>query len=172
MRYALIAAISTLLVVFGILQLKNSSGSQLRTNDKITWESMQDAGIKAQNENKKILVYVYTDWCSWCRKMEGEVFTDAGVAEMLNSTFIPVALNAESGSKVMFNGMNTSEKELAQMFGVRGFPTTLFLTASGDPITVAPGFIPADRFVNVMKFIGEDHYKSMQWEEFLLKHGG
>ena len=172
MRYALIAVAAALIVGFGLIQLKNSSGTQLKANELFPWVPMQDASTAAQNQNKKVFIYVYTDWCSWCRKMEGEVFTDARVAEILTGAFIPVALNAESDAKVVFQGEEMSEKNLAQIFGLRGFPTILFLSASSEPITVAPGFIPADRLVDVLAFIGEDYYKNMEWNEFLSKRNG
>ncbi len=172
MRYLFIAGITALIVIFGLLQLKQPQGTYAGTNGKVGWESDQDAAVKAADQNKKLMVYVFTEWCSWCKKMEGEVFTDDRVADRLRESYIALAINAESNRKITFNRKEFTEKQLAQMLGVRGFPTTVFLASNAEQITLAPGFIPPDRFASVLVFIGDDHYQTMSWNDFINSRGG
>ena len=60
--------------------------------------------------------------------------------------------------------------QLAQGFGVTGYPTTIFLEPNGDAITSISGYIRANEFINIIKFVGGDHYKNMKWEEYLKKY--
>jgi len=133
----------------------------------IAWANIQEGIEKAQSENKKLLVYVHTDWCSWCKRMEEETFADESVAAYMNDNFVPVTLDAESEKIVRYNGQEMSEEQVAQSLGVEGFPTHIFLTSNGEPLTIMPGYMPPDRFINVLSFIAEDHYLDTEWEDYL-----
>lgn len=132
----------------------------------VQWNSFPTDTVVVKKEKKKILVDVYTNWCGWCKKMDREVYGDQRVADYLNKAFISVKLNAESPSTITYRGKQTTETAFAQSFGVSGYPTTLFLEPNGDLITALPGFVAADRFIEVLEFIGESHYKTKSWEEF------
>ncbi|MBI5477135.1 MAG: thioredoxin fold domain-containing protein [Ignavibacteriales bacterium] len=126
-----------------------------------------DAGvIEANKTNKKILLDVYTDWCKWCKKLDAEVYGNDKVTEYLNKHFISIKINGESESTLKYKGKTISEQQLAGMLGVTGFPTIMFLDSKGEPIDKLGGFVPADKFLPIIKFLGEDHYKKISWDEF------
>jgi thioredoxin-related protein len=130
-----------------------------------------DEGIVlAHQSNKKILVDVYTGWCTWCKKMDAEVYTDKNVINLIDKHFIPVKLDAESSRPVSFQGKSFSEAEFARQVGVTGYPTTLFFDQNSNPITDMPGFAPADKFADVLGFIGQDYYKSISFQEYVSQH--
>jgi thioredoxin-related protein len=143
-----------------------SNRSAVKNDGKISWKNIEEAAEVARLQNKKLFVYVHTDWCSWCRRMEEETFSNDAVAEYMNDKFIPVSLDAESQRRVTFNGQRMTEQAVAAEFGVEGFPTHIFLTSDGEPIRIAPGYLPPDRFIDVLSFIAEDHYRYMNWEEY------
>jgi thioredoxin-related protein len=62
--------------------------------------------------------------------------------------------------------------EFAQAAGVTGYPTTLFMDENQKPITVVPGYSPPDKFVQILRYFGEDHYKTSQFQDYLNKRGG
>jgi len=138
-------------------------GSSLR------WYNFSEGLDAAKKANKKVLLDVYTDWCGWCKKMDAEVYTDAAVMRYLNEKYILVKMNAESAAKVQYAGEELSELELSAEFGVTGFPTTIFLLPNGDPITMLPGYVEANQFLDVLTYIGDDYYEKMKYEEFLAK---
>jgi thioredoxin-related protein len=150
----------------------SSGGSAKKGDGKIAWQKV-DAGMQySRSNNKKLFMYVYTDWCSYCKKMENEVFSDDKVAAYLNENFTPVAIDAESRTRIRFGSDEMTEQEYAAMLGVQGFPTHVFMTADGEPITLAPGYIPAENFLKVLSYIAEDHYLHMSWDAFLTREEG
>ena len=143
--------------------------SESTTADPATgsWKSFDEAVTLAKQENKKILVDVYTDWCGWCKKMDKEVYANSSVAGVLSSSFITVKLNAESSSRSLtFRGRTLTEEQFAASAGVTGYPTTIFLDESANPITVLPGYVPAERFVPILKYIGDNHYQTISFEDY------
>jgi thioredoxin-related protein len=170
-RTFLIAAamVFTALLIGLFLQSQGSPSSE--SGSLVRWVSFDEAVVLANRENKKILIDVYTDWCGWCKKMDSEVYADPSIAGILTASFIAVKLNAESSNLLTFQGQKLTEEEFAAGAGVSGYPTTLFLDNAGTPITIVPGFHPSERFAPILRYIGEDHYKSISFQEFEERNG-
>jgi thioredoxin-related protein len=160
------SALSLLIILFLAPPLMHSGEKK-----ELKWKNL-DAGItEAKKTKKKILMDIYTDWCVWCKKLDKEVYTDEKVAGYLDSHYVLVKLNAESGKKVAYKGEKLSETEIAQGFGVTGYPTLIFLEPNGDAINRIPGFLTAEQIMPILHFIGEGHYKKMSWLEYQQKNG-
>jgi thioredoxin-related protein len=127
-----------------------------------------NAGMKAaQASGRYVLVDVYTDWCGWCRRMDRDVYARAEVDRYLSSHFVTVKLNAESGELATHKGRNYSARSLAASFDVSGYPTTIFLTPEGDRLVNVPGYIEPERFLLLLRYIGDGHMaRNESWEEF------
>ncbi|MEP0821994.1 MAG: DUF255 domain-containing protein [Ignavibacterium sp.] len=171
-KTSFIAAAMILGVVFlaFFLQSQNSAPAT-ESVAGIQWVTFDEAVTLAARDNKKILVDVYTDWCGWCKKMDSEVYANETVAAILKASFIPVKLNAESSAPLTFQGQKLTSQQFAAAAGVNGYPTTLFLDNTAMPITVVPGFHPSERFVPILRYIGEDHYKSVSFQEYQDSNG-
>jgi len=76
---------------------------------------------RAKAEGKLVFVDVYTSWCTPCKMMDSDVFTDPALGKFMNKNFINVKINAEKG-----NGGN-----VASIFEVYAYPTLLFLDENG-----------------------------------------
>jgi thioredoxin-related protein len=59
------------------------------------------------------------------------------------------------------------ERGIAADFYVRGLPTIWFLTSEGERIASQPGYIENDMFLNILRFIATDSYKTMGFDAFL-----
>ena len=70
-----------------ILTVSFSAFSQ----NKINWYEL-DSSTKINNNGKKIIIDLYTDWCGWCKVMDRNTFTDRDVIENINNNFLPVSL--------------------------------------------------------------------------------
>jgi thioredoxin-related protein len=136
------------------------------SSEGIQWHSYNDGITLARNQNKKLLIDVYTDWCGWCKKMDSDVYTDEHVRTIIDSNFIAVKLNAESSKDVTVGTDQLDEASLARAMGVTGYPTTVFLESGAGPITKIAGYMEAKEFATVLRFIGEDHYKNTTFEKF------
>ena len=107
---------------------------------KIKWYDYQESMALSRQENKKLFLHFYADWCGYCDKMNKETFTDSAVINYLNA---------------------------AAEYAVRGVPDTWFVTENGEKISHMPGFISADMLLKILKFIHTDSYKQMTFKEFL-----
>lgn len=109
----------------------------------IDFESMtyEDALKKAKGENKLVMVDFYTDWCKWCKKLDKDVFSDEAVGIFVNEHFVAIKVDAEKG-----NG-----PALKESFRVPGYPTVVFVDASGAEIDRAVGYAERDDYFQIIK---------------------
>ena len=133
-----------------------------------------DAGMKAAGANKRfVMVDVYTDWCGWCKRMDRDVFSNPEVREYLGKKFVTVRLNAEAGDAAHYEGKDFTSRTLATRFGVTGYPTTIFLRANGDHLANVPGYLPADRFLLLLRYIGDGALdRGVTFDEFTKSSAG
>jgi thioredoxin-related protein len=128
------------------------------------------------NKQKKILLFVYADWCSWCKKMEKEFYGRSDVAKYLNENYYPVKLNADSPNDIIFNGKtykyirqkegNYHQFVAALMNNRLSFPTNVIMDNNLEILKSIHGFVPPEELFCMTKFIGSDIYKSKTWEDF------
>jgi thioredoxin-related protein len=137
----------------------------------LEWTPFEKGLSAAKAEKKKVLIDVYTDWCSWCKKMDAAVYANPQVKEYLQKNFVTIKVNAEGNGSLVYNGTTYTLPQFAQSFGVTGYPATLFLKSSGEPITLLPGYVEADMMLNILSFISEDKYASMTFEQYLAEKG-
>ena len=102
---------------------KNAGVSIKKTGIQFTQsETLSDILDQATAENKLVFVDFYTSWCLPCKLMDQDVFPDRRLGEFMNENFVSYKVNAEQG-----NGVN-----LATLYNIEGYPTLLFLDASGN----------------------------------------
>ncbi len=90
-------------------------------NDKTTLTQVVD---KAISEDKLIFVDIYADWCTPCKMMDEDVFSDDDLSDFMKENFVNYKVDGEK-----HNGPN-----LGVMFGVGGYPTLLILDQKGRVI--------------------------------------
>ena len=154
----------------GVALLLLLSAVPVRAQAQIQWLDW-DAGLElAQQSGRPVLVDVYTDWCGWCKRMDRDVYARPGVREYLSSRFVTIKLDAEAPDPAHYMGRNFTSTTLAERFKVTSYPTTIFLKANGQHSINVPGYVPADRFLMVLKYIAEGHLdRGVDWETFNRK---
>ncbi len=159
---------SRITLVLAALVLFSGLPDTLRAadNSKLKWFSFENGLAEAKKTNKKMLVDVYTDWCSWCKRMDADTYSNPGITSYLQEKYVLVKLNAESSVKQSYNGRQYTEQELAGQFGVTGYPTTLFFKSDGGAITAVPGYADAANFKTILSYIAEDHYLKTKFEDY------
>jgi len=135
----------------------------------LNWLSYNEGLTLAQKEDKYVLIYFYTDGCSWCKKMEKETFSDEEVKKILSDKFVTIKINARSENKVVENGKEISERKLATLYQVSGYPTTWFLESNHSRVAPLPGYVATEQFIPVLNYIGEGWYKSISFKEYMEK---
>ena len=127
--------ISILLILF-VSQLSFSQQS-------IKFEDSDFATIlaKAKAEKKLVFMDAYAAWCGPCKLMEKNVFTDKNVADYYNQNFINSHFDMEKGEG----------KTLAAKYGIRSYPTLLFLNGEGEIVGKELGYIKTEEFLELGK---------------------
>ncbi len=145
---------------------QSDSANQVSGVDYDFWVSIEDAQEMAYDEGKHIVLDIYAEWCGFCRRMNEETYGDERVQEALNSYYYPVRIDAESNSEITFLGETYTKSELAMQFGVGSYPTTVFLSPTGEPIAVQPGFIDPREFHRMLTYVGTERYETESYQEF------
>lgn len=152
------------------------SGAELAAQTKINWLSWEEANKMAELEKKKFLVNVYTDWCSWCKKMETNTFADEDLARYINANFYAIKFNAGKREDIHWNGKiykyvpkgNRGYHELAAeiMQGQLSYPTVVFLNERMEVIQPIPGYQDPGRFEVIISYFAGNHYKNTPWRKY------
>lgn len=140
--------------------------STVHGQKEITWYSLEEAQQLAQENDKKVLVYAEAVWCTYCKKMEKEVFPKKKIIDSLAKYYYPVRVDIESDKKLVFNGETMTGSQFAQKYRVRGTPTIFFIDKAGEILGAQPGFIPPDIFNNLLAFVGTDAHKNISFEDY------
>ncbi len=145
-----------LIVIFFIAALLTPAGFPARAaSDSIRWHAYDQGMALAKQENKKIFLHFWAEWCTYCRKMEKETFRDSAVIAYLNKHFISIRVNTDK------------EQKLAGRFGIRGVPDNWFVDETGQEISNRSGFVPVKLFLPILKYIHTDSYKNKSFGDFL-----
>ncbi len=128
--------------------------------DEHNWYHDWDEGLAAaKRENKPIIVDFYTDWCHWCTVMDEETFSAPAVMKAMNDDWVKIKINAEdNNTKGTFRDKTLPYSNLAQAFGVRGYPSYLFFDKEGQPITVISSYFEKEKFLPILEYFEKELY--------------
>jgi thioredoxin-related protein len=126
-------------------------------SNSIRWYGYDEGMALGRNHNKKVVIHFYADWCGYCRKMDRKTYRNRKVADFLGSHFVAIRVNTDK------------EPRIASIYGVRGLPSTWFLTGKGEKISNLPGYIAPDLFMDVLTYIQTESYKTMSFKKFLTR---
>ena len=57
-----------------------------------------------------MFIDVYTDWCGWCKHMMKTTFANKGIANYINTQYIPVRFDAETLDTITFRGNDIDDQ--------------------------------------------------------------
>jgi len=134
---------------------------------KIAWRDWNTGLKEAEQLQRPVLVDVYTQWCGWCKRMDRDVYTRSDVQDYLRNKFVTVKLDAEAGDPAPYDGKTFTSRTLAAYFRINGYPTTVFLRANGEHLVNVPGYVEPDKFLKLLRYIGDGHMeRGVTWEEY------
>jgi thioredoxin-related protein len=130
----------------------------LSETSAINWHSYKDGVSLMKDQHKKGFLHFVSNRCGYCRLMSTNTFSDAKVIDYLNKNFIPILVNI------------TEQRDLANQYGIRGVPSSWFLSENSSAIGQRPGFIPPDIMLVLLKYIGTDSFKTMSFNDYAQKN--
>ena len=156
---------------FSALFTKANPGKPAAT---VEWISIEEAAKRNQKNPRKIFIDVYTDWCGWCKKMDRDTFANPKIAEYLNKHYYAVKLDAEGKAPITLNGTtytfkpeNRSHDLAIQLLqGKMSYPTMVYLDENFNMLSPVPGSLNAEQFDKVIRFYGDNHYKTRSFQDF------
>lgn len=133
----------------------------------VAWKTVVEVLDEAPKAEKMILLDVYTDWCTWCKRMDRDTYADSAVASYIAERFVAGKMNPEKEGSLTFGGKELSQREFGRVLGVTGYPATVMFDETGKSLGVVPGYNKPKEFLIILKYFGERLYKTMSWEEYL-----
>ncbi|HVR29198.1 MAG TPA: thioredoxin family protein [Thermoanaerobaculia bacterium] len=100
-------------------------------------DDLSAARERAEREGKPLLVDLWADWCTWCKRLDQEVFSTPLFREYAQG-FVLLRVDTEDAA---------SGARLMEDFEVESLPTTLLLTDDLIKIGEVRGFAPVERYV-------------------------
>ena len=96
---------------------------------ELVWHIDVDKAINLSVQSGKPLFFFFTgsDWCGWCIKLQKEVFFLPEFKKWATKNVILVELDFPKRTPISPD-LKKQNRELASMFGVRGYPTVWLVT--------------------------------------------
>lgn len=146
---------------------------------KLKWYSFNEAILLNKTNPRKFIVDIYTDWCTGCRVMNKTTYADSSVADYINKNFYLVDFNAEIKDTINFNGhvfthIPTREKPFHPLTtwltgGGLTLPTAIFLDENYERLDIVQHYLIPEVMLPVVHYYGENAYKKMKWEDYIIK---
>ena len=113
-----------ILLLFTILSF--TSFSQQSGND---WNTDMNKAIQISQQTGKPLMLFFTgsDWCGWCKRLVKEVYKTPEFNKWAKKNVVLVEIDFPRRTKLS-EELTKQNRELQQMFGVRGYPTIWFIS--------------------------------------------
>ena len=118
-------------------QEKKSSANvqEKKALSKAVWsEDFAKCQELAQKSGKPIFaLFTGSDWCIWCKRLEGEVLSQKAFLDYAASDLILFKADFPQSIKQIAE-LKQQNQNLQQKYGIRGYPTVLLLDEKGTVI--------------------------------------
>ena len=107
--------------------------SSSSTEASVLWVTdFEAAKQKAAAEGKDLLIdFSGSDWCYWCKKLDGEVFSKSVFIEEAAKQFVFVMIDFPNDKSGQSEELQAQNKRLAEQFDIKGYPTVILAKADG-----------------------------------------
>jgi uncharacterized protein YyaL (SSP411 family) len=118
---------------------------------EIEWRPWSEKAFEeARRLNRPILLSISAVWCHWCHVMDETTYSHAGVIDLINREYLPIRVD------------NDVRPDINQRYNMGGWPTTAFLTSSGDILTGGT-YMPPDQMADSLSRVAS-YYRTHQPE--------
>jgi thioredoxin-related protein len=103
--------------------------------------SVPDAETQAKTESKLVLLdFTGSDWCSWCKKLDAEVFTKAEFGDYAKKNLVLVEVDFPNQKKLPAD-LVKANSALKDKYKITGYPTLIVLKPDGTVVWTQVGYM-------------------------------
>ena len=114
---------------------------QLQAADSTWLTSVPNAQAQAKKENKLVLLdFTGSDWCSWCKKLDAEVFSQKEFADYAGKNLVLVEVDFPSQKK-LDAALVKANDALKDKYKISGYPTLIVLKPDGTTVWTQVGYM-------------------------------
>ena len=81
-------------------------------------------------QRKVFLLFTGSDWCIWCKRLEGEILSQPAFADFARDHLVLVKLDFPNHTPQPAE-LKAQNRKLAQHYGIQGYPTVVILDPAG-----------------------------------------
>lgn len=174
----LVTRSSVALLLLALTMLVAAQPALARKDGKINWMTIEEAETAAKKTPKPILVDIYTDWCSFCKRLDSYTFNNSVIINYINENFYAVKLNAEGADTLTFRRQKflpriqgkTHQLAIALTNGRLSYPTLVYIVK--EYIVPVPGYQTPSQLEVFLNYFADGSYESVNWEEYATKFKG
>jgi thiol:disulfide interchange protein len=124
-------------VFLGLIVLLSGQGAAAPAS--IRWKpSLGSAMDEGKKTGRLVMIDFYTDWCGWCKKLDANALRSPRVVQLAKQ-LVPVKVNGEREGA-----------QAARLYGVKSFPTVLFVDRFGKVVHTVGGYLEPKEFAGEM----------------------
>ena len=129
---------------------ESAGGVQAAHGEGIAWREWGAETFRlAQEMDRPVLLDISAVWCHWCHVMDQTSYADPGVIDLINRYYVAVRVD------------NDRRPDINERYNMGGWPTTAFLTPSGDTLTGGT-YIPPDQMRRLLVQVSDYYRRSKQ----------
>ncbi|QDP85908.1 DUF255 domain-containing protein [Chryseobacterium sp. SNU WT5] len=121
--------------------------------------SFKEILAKAKKEKKLVFMDAYASWCGPCKLMEKNIFPLPAVKEYYNANFINARFDMEKGEG----------RDIALKYGVRSYPSFLFINGDGELVLQNRGYMGEQDFLTIAKEANNPKFANASTKELFEK---
>lgn len=145
-----------------------------KNKPSLNWYSYNDGMEMAKITGKKIVINAHANWSPYCVRMKNSTYSDTAVINYINDNFIPIQIEGwmEYSYFLDYDNKKISGYDLLmKIYGVKGFPETVFCESDGKKIDILSGLYKPDIFLPVLHFFAEGFYETETMDTYLAGKG-
>jgi thiol:disulfide interchange protein DsbD len=122
----------------------------------ISWfKDLDDASEVAQKTNQLMMIEFWADWCSSCKVMDENIFSDPKLIAAVGERIIPVRIHFDL------------QKDLVRKYNVPAIPYIVFTNSHGTKLMHHQGILNARDLIAVIKALPADVSRLNRFDQLL-----
>lgn len=128
--------------------------------ERVKWLTYEQALQLAREKSRPVIIVFCQDHCRKCEMLEKNGFNRPDIAAYVNSNFAAVKINVKD------------RPDLKAKFRVASCPMVWFLTPEAREIDYFVGYVPPERLLLILRYVGDGVYKVKSFAEYEKEQKG